>query len=139
MTTKYYTRRPFKVGKTYYKGNQEVSGFTSIWRYYQLLRYGHVVAMDTPAAPTGLSVVNGDTEAFVTFTAPAVVNTPILYYQASINNGSTWLDFDPPATSSPAHITGLTNGQTYQVKLRAVNRVGNGAASSAVTAAPEAP
>ncbi|MEY2444328.1 MAG: hypothetical protein QOE00_908, partial [Ilumatobacteraceae bacterium] len=38
--------------------------------------------------------------------------------------------------SSPLTITGLSNGQTYSVQLRAVNIVGGGTASSAVSAKP---
>ena len=36
-------------------------------------------------------------------------------------------------------ITGLTNGTTYQIKLRAINGIGSGAASSAVSVTPAAP
>jgi len=40
-------------------------------------------------------------------------------------------------TASPVTITALTNGTTYQIKLRAVNAIGDGAESSAVSATPE--
>ena len=36
-------------------------------------------------------------------------------------------------------ITALTNGTTYQIKLRAINSAGTGAASSAVSVEPAAP
>lgn len=42
----------------------------------------------------------------------------------------------PVATTSPLVITGLTNGTTYPVKLRAVNSASAGTASSAVSVTP---
>jgi hypothetical protein len=41
--------------------------------------------------------------------------------------------------ASPVVITGLTNGTTYQVKLRAINGAGTGADSSGVSVTPVAP
>lgn len=54
--------------------------------------------------------------------------------QYSVDNGSTWLSAGTLATSFA--ISGLTNGVSYQVKLRAVNAIGTSDASLASTAAP---
>lgn len=71
------------------------------------------------------------------FTAPTNTGgSPIINYEYSTDNGATWTVRSPAATSSPLTITGLTNGTTYAVKLRAVNSVGAGMASAAVAVTP---
>jgi hypothetical protein len=50
-----------------------------------------------------------------------------------LNAGTSWITFSPNITSSPAIITGLTTGQTYNINIRAVNAIGAGAASTTVT------
>jgi hypothetical protein len=64
--------------------------------------------------------------------APAISNI-----EYSIDNGITWTTPSPAVTTSPLSISGLANG-TYQVKIRAVNKVGTGCASvaSSVTVVP---
>ncbi|MEY2975630.1 MAG: hypothetical protein RIR49_2050, partial [Actinomycetota bacterium] len=42
-------------------------------------------------------------------------------------------------TESPITISGLTNGTTYTIAIRAISAAGNGAASAGVTATPTAP
>ena len=74
------------------------------------------------------------------FTAPvsdggAAINN----YQYSTDNGSTYTACSPSQTASPILISSLTNGTTYQVKIRAVNSVGYGAASTAVPGTPGTP
>ena len=59
---------------------------------------------------------------------------PITNYEYSTNNGSTWTPFNPATTSSRVTIRGLTNGESYTIKMRGVNPVGTGTASSALTA-----
>ena len=74
----------------------------------------------------------------VTFTAPSVTTNadfssavPVTTYQFSTDNGLTWLTRSDTVT--PTHtvltINGLEMNTSYQVRLRAVNAVGNGAAS----------
>ena len=96
--------------------------------------------MTVPAAPTNLSVSSPDSgQLSVSFTAP--INdggSPITNYQYSLDNGANWTARDPASTASPLVITGLTNGTVYTVQIRAVNEVGLGAASVAVSAAPGA-
>jgi len=91
-----------------------------------------------PAAPTGLSVTNGNGEATVAFTAGSNGGAAITTYEYSIDGGTSWVTPNPAVTASPITITGLTNGQTYSVALRAVNAVGPGTASSTATASPQA-
>ena len=95
-------------------------------------------------APTALVVTPGNAQASIAFTAPASNGgATITNYQYSTDNGTTWKAFSPADTTTPVVITtrsdaatGLVNGTTYQVKLRAVNAAGNGTASSAVPVTP---
>ena len=93
-----------------------------------------------PGAPTALVATAGNGQASVAFTAPANTGgAPITNYEFSTNNGSSWTPRNPASVTSPVVITGLANGTTYQVKLRAVNAAGAGAASTAVGVTPVAP
>ena len=86
-----------------------------------------------PSAPTSLtSSALSATDVRVNFGVPASNGgSTITNYQYSSDNGSTWTSFSPATTTSPVTITALTGGTAYQIKLRAVNSVGNGTASSA--------
>jgi uncharacterized repeat protein (TIGR02543 family) len=83
------------------------------------------------SAPTSLSGVGGNTQAYILFTQSGTVTN----YEYSTDNGSTFLAFNPPQIYSPVNITTLSvdgttpleNETTYTVKLRAVN---SGASSS---------
>jgi hypothetical protein len=90
-----------------------------------------------PGAPVITSSTQGVSSLSIAFTAP-VFNGGLLIsryeYAVSINN-STWTTFatatsgtNPP--TSPVTISGLTNGQAYYVKLRAVNGLGFGPESN---------
>jgi hypothetical protein len=88
-----------------------------------------------PSAPTISSVTAGNQKLTVAFTAPtATGGFPITAYEYSTDNGATWIA--ATGTSSPIVITGLTNGTTYQVKLRGKNASHSGIASSASPGTP---
>jgi predicted RNA-binding protein with TRAM domain len=88
-----------------------------------------------PSAPSIDSVTAGDGELSVAFTAPeSNGGSAITDYDYSTDNGATWTSAS--STSSPIVITGLSNGTVYNVKLRAVNVAGDGAASTAVSGTP---
>jgi titin len=86
----------------------------------------------------------GSAQASIAFDAPASDGgATITNYQYSTDNGTTWKAFSPADVTTPVVITirsdaatGLVNGTTYQVKLRAVNAAGSGAESSAVSVRP---
>ena len=92
-----------------------------------------------PAAPTSLVATPGSASASIAFTPGSANGSAITNYEYSTDNGSTWTARSPAATTSPIAISGLTNGTTYQVKLRAINSVGTGAESSAVSVTPAVP
>ncbi len=93
-----------------------------------------------PDAPTGLSATPGDGQVALSWTDPD--NDTIRKYQYSTEGGANFSDFDGGSSASTTSytVTGLDNGVTYTVALRAVNISGAGAAST-VTAVmvPAAP
>ncbi|NBR60662.1 hypothetical protein EB118_17135 [bacterium] len=86
-----------------------------------------------PAAPTLGTITPGNQQLSVAFTAGANNGNAITNYEYSIDNGSTWTVRSPVSTTTPIVITGLTNGTTYSVKLRAVNAAGSGATQASGT------
>jgi len=99
-----------------------------------------------PSAPTGLVVVADDGEMRVTFGAPLHDNgAEVTSYDVSFDGGQSWwfdvaLDGQAPWTFT---MTGFVNGETYDVRVRASNRVGTGAEAALddvlVAAAPDVP
>ena len=95
-------------------------------------------------APTIGTVTAGAAKLTVAFTAPSSDGgSSITNYEYSTNNGTTWKALSPADTSTPLVITklststaSLVNGTTYQVKIRAVNSAGSGAASAAQSGKP---
>jgi hypothetical protein len=78
-----------------------------------------------PDAPVINSVVSENTQLTVNFTSGLDGGSAITNYQYSMDNGITWESAN--TTVSPFVITGLINGTSYSVILRAVNLVGSGA------------
>ena len=91
-----------------------------------------------PGAPSGLSATGGDGSAVVSFTAGSDGGASVDNYEYSLDGGP-WRAFDPEVFAPPVTISGLENGRTYGVRLRAVNFVGDGAASGSVSVTPTAP
>ena len=74
-----------------------------------------------PGAPTGVSATAGDTEADVSFSAPASDGgATITGYRVTSDPGA----ITATGASSPITITGLTNGQEYTFTLAALNSAG---------------
>jgi hypothetical protein len=88
-----------------------------------------------PTAPIIDEVVPGDGELSVYFAPPSDDGgSAITDYEYSTDSGSTWTSAG--STSSPIVITGLTNGTSYSVMLRAVSSGGTGDPSVAVSSTP---
>ena len=84
-------------------------------------------------APTNLVATVGDEQVVITFTPPTDTGgSAITNYKYSTDNGSTYTAFSPAVTGTSATITGLTNGTSYSIQLRAVNSAGDGGESVAV-------
>ena len=88
-----------------------------------------------PGAPTITSVTPSDGSLSVVFGA-ASSSLPVLDYQYSLDGGTTWVSGG--VTSSPLTISGLTNGTTYSILLRAVSGAGDGLASAPASGTPSA-
>ena len=106
-------------------------------------------AAQKPAAPAAPTLASGNASLEVNWVAPAANGSSITDYdvQYSSDSGATWEEFDSSTTSTDtsATVTGLINGTSYQVQVRAVNSVGDGPWSPSATlkaglpAAPAAP
>ena len=99
-----------------------------------------------PSVPTSLTAVGGVTQASLSWTAPtqsgsADVTDYVVEY--SSDSGSTWAEFDDGmSTSTDATVTGLTNGTTYQFRVKAVSSGGTSepsATATAIVGVPSAP
>jgi chitodextrinase len=93
--------------------------------------------LTVPAAPTINSINELDSSLQVLFTASSDGGSDIINYKYSID-GTSYLEFDPAQTSSPLTISGLTNGDSYPVTIKAVNSVGDSEASNSITGTPTA-
>ena len=91
----------------------------------------------TPDAPTSLVSTKGNGQISVAFSAPSFsggLDITTYQYALSTDSYATWTTRATGTTDSPLVITGLSNGTSYGVKLRAVNALGSGTASDAATA-----
>jgi surface protein len=95
-------------------------------------------AQSPPGAPTGVNALANPSALSVTFSAPASTGgLPLLGYEVgySLTQGGalTWVSVSPVVTSSPTlsfTLSGLVNGTSYWLKVRAINQLGAGTASS---------
>jgi hypothetical protein len=71
----------------------------------------------------------------VTFTAGNNGGKSISNYQYQLNGAGSYTAFSPAQTTSPLTISGLTNGTSYTVKLKAVNANGASAESTSSNSA----
>lgn len=89
-----------------------------------------------PSAPTIDSITANNTSLTIYFTAGASNGSTLTNYKVSTNNGSTFTALASADTITPVLITGLTNGITYQVMIKAMSNLGDGLASNMVASAP---
>jgi hypothetical protein len=89
-----------------------------------------------PAAPTAVTAAPGNGSIGVSWSPPATTGTfPVTSYQAQASpGGATCL-----VTTTSCELTGLANGTTYSVQVRALNGAGWGAWSAPVKVTPEKP
>ncbi|MEA2562211.1 MAG: hypothetical protein QOH06_3715 [Acidobacteriota bacterium] len=86
-----------------------------------------VKAAATPGAPTGVTAVDGDGSATVTWTAPASDgSSPITGYRVVSTPGG----ISVTVSTTTAIVTGLQNGTQYVFTVRASNVLGEGAVSA---------
>ncbi|GMA95781.1 hypothetical protein GCM10025881_26050 [Pseudolysinimonas kribbensis] len=92
-----------------------------------------IITPDLPGAPAVASVLPGDGTATVVFTPGSTGGTPVDHLEVQTSAGGDWTRV---GATSPVILTGLDNGTTYAVSLRAVNAVGAGAGSAPVAVTP---
>lgn len=90
------------------------------------------LTVPAPGAPTITAITPGNGQLSVNFTAASGTVTT---YQYSLDGGA-WTTRSSGTTASPLVITGLVNGTTYSVQIRALNGRAEGTASGAETGAP---
>ena len=89
-----------------------------------------------PGQPNAPTIANGNTQATVTWVAPAANGCAITAYRVehSANGGTSWTTFTSSAATTSQIVTGLTNGTAYVFRVSASNCMGFGAASAASAA-----
>lgn len=88
----------------------------------------------TPGVPASFSLIGGLGEIQVTWSPPSPappVGCEVTSYQYSLDSGA-WAPF--ASNTSPETIRSLATGQTYGVRIRAVNSVGGGTPSASQSA-----
>jgi len=98
-----------------------------------------VTTVNVPGAPTSVTAADTgiDGEALIAWTAPgsnggSAITDYIVEY--SSNSGSTYTVFsDGTSTATSATVTGLTIDTTYIFRVKAVNAIGTGTASTATS------
>ncbi len=120
------------------KNNQQMKNFLKKWVNIPTSpdsNPGPTPTPSAPSAPTISSITPANNGLIVNFTAPTDDGgEPITDYEYSTDGGLTWTSLG--TTTSPFNILGLTNGTSYSVLLRAINSIGDGDASSPVSATP---
>ena len=95
-----------------------------------------VAAASAPAAPSPPRLTAGDGQLGVSWTAPSDNGAAIDDYDVRYRPaGGSWTELPDgvKSTATSATITGLTNGTTYEVQVRAGNSAGDGPWSASAT------
>jgi hypothetical protein len=112
---------------------------------YLSVKWGITVSGPTvPGAPTSLGAAKGNTQIILSWTAPAsdgssaITDYTVEYKLTS--EPTTWSTFvDGTSTSTTATVTSLSNGSSYDFRVKAVNAIGTGTASGTATKTPGPP
>ena len=100
-----------------------------------------VAAASVPGAPSPPRLTAGDGQLSVSWTAPSDNGAAIDDYDVRYRPaGGSWTELpdDVKSAATTTTITGLANGTSYEVQVRAGNSVGDGAWSASATGTPVA-
>ena len=96
-----------------------------------------VVSASVPSAPARPTLTPGDRQLGVSWTAPASNGAAITDYDVRYRrSGGGWTDHPVQFPDRSTTITGLENGTSYEVQVRAGNSVGKGSWSANATDTP---
>jgi hypothetical protein len=90
-----------------------------------------------PSAPTIDSITANNASLTIYFSTGSANGSTVSNYRYSLNGGA-FTALSPTDAASPITITGLTNGTTYSIKIKAVSNLGDGLESLAMSSAPSA-
>ena len=95
---------------------------------------------EPPAKPTGFTVTPGNGQVTLSWSDPSDATISKWQVQCKRVDGSygSWMDI-PGASTTGYTISGLTNGVSYECRIRAVNGAGPGPASDVVVVTPTDP
>ena len=128
LTSNTYTITQYDLGKTL------SVRITGMGEYGGVRNAEKQIPAIVPGAPS-LTVYPGNGHVKLNWSVPFDGGSPIIKFELSINNGASWINV---GTVTTLLLASLTNGKQYTFKLRAVNKMGNGAEAS-VNATPTAP
>lgn len=90
-----------------------------------------------PSAPTIDSITANNTSLTIYFSPGSSNGSTVSNYKYSLNSGA-FAALSPTDASTPVTISGLTNGTTYSIKIKAVSNLGDGLESLAISSTPSA-
>ena len=90
-----------------------------------------------PSAPTIESITANNASLTIYFSAGSANGSTVSNYKYSLNSGA-FTALSPTDAASPITITGLTNGTSYSIKIKAVSNLGDGLESLAMSSTPSA-
>ncbi len=90
-----------------------------------------------PSAPTIDSITANNASLTIYFSAGSANGSTVSNYKYSLNSGA-FTALSPTDAASPVTISGLTNGTTYSIKIKAVSNLGDGLESLAMSSTPSA-
>lgn len=119
----------------FYRGKNSAGAYTA---WSPSVTATPVAALIAPVAPQAPTLVAGDAQIEVSWAAVDGASTYQVGYSET-NDAATVTAFGDPVSATTATITGLTNGTTYFVFVKAQNTAGDSAYSPATSDTPVAP
>jgi hypothetical protein len=116
------------------EGKNKCGAFYNRLGLYAKNPNGYVPSSLKPSAPTLNSLTPTDEHLILNFTLGSNGGSVITDIEYLINNTLPWISSNK--TTSPVVITGLTNGTSYQVAVRAKNAVGTSESSNTLSGTP---
>jgi len=106
--------------------------------YLSALYIDDAISISLPDAPSSLSATAGNAQIALAWTAPSSSgDSAIISYTVEYTpSGGSAQTVSTGSTGTSYTLTGLTNGTSYSVRVRAVSASGNGDYSASVTATP---